>query len=680
MKASQHYSMFPKLSKSTLVLSLKIATVLVSALVIFYQDLAIVAVDALHSEFMSHILAIPFLLVYLIYRKRKMIRAAITFESELSKEAVRRPEIVGALLVLIAFLLYSYGSYTFTPLEHHMFALPIFITACILISFNTQTLRQLAFPIAFLFFLVPPPSEIIYAFGTTLSEVSTHGSCAIMNLFGFATTISTEFGNPIILIARPNGTTLSFMIDIACSGVYSLIGFLIFATFIIYIARGKTWKRAITFIVGFPLIYLLNILRIITIVLLGYYHSMELAMNVFHLLGGWVLIFFGTLLLLAVSEKILRIQLFTKKNVVLCRAHESPKENFCQTCGRLLRHVDAKLKKRDLTAIFALIMSAILIVAIQAPVFALTKGPADVLTQIEAGQKPTTEILPQMREYTLRFLYRDKRFEEIAKQDASLAYAYLPFDSSRYAIWVALEIASARSSLHHWESCIVTSPTVHGRELMAVQLDSRDVHLTENPPIIARYFVFQYIESNLTQAVLYWFETATFLTNSTSQQKYVKISLVAYPVETEDLQEVEAQLLTLGTATASHWQPLKMWLPIALLISRNGNYLATIPAIALGCVLMLNFVNSKSKRKANRKALKKLSTYDQQVVEAVHQTQKRTIPNTNNIASTFRILNGKDVEALELIPILSSLEQVGIIEKQIVNQQDEPILVWKTEL
>ena len=68
------------LTRSNLVLGLKIAIIVAAAFTIFYQDLAIVANDALQSEFMSHILAIPFLFNYLIYRKRKMLRTSIPFE------------------------------------------------------------------------------------------------------------------------------------------------------------------------------------------------------------------------------------------------------------------------------------------------------------------------------------------------------------------------------------------------------------------------------------------------------------------------------------------------------------------------------------------------------------------------------------------------------------------------
>jgi len=94
-----------QLNISTMVVSLKASIIVVASLIIFFQDLAMLANDALQSEFMSHILVIPFLFSYLIYRKRKMIRASIPFEpSPPQRKAFPYKEIVGTLLFLTAFL------------------------------------------------------------------------------------------------------------------------------------------------------------------------------------------------------------------------------------------------------------------------------------------------------------------------------------------------------------------------------------------------------------------------------------------------------------------------------------------------------------------------------------------------------------------------------------------------
>lgn len=75
--------------------------------------------------------------------------------------------------------------------------------------------------------------------------------------------------------------------------------------------------------------------------------------------------------------------------------------------------MDIKISRQDLTKLLILIINAALITNLQAPVFALTEGPA-----------------------------------EVAKQGASLAYAFRPTDMSKTTIWVTIEIAKTRSVLH----------------------------------------------------------------------------------------------------------------------------------------------------------------------------------------------------------------------------------------
>ena len=51
------------LTRSTIALSIKAFAVLLATTAIFYQDLAILASEALKNELMSYILAVPFLLM-----------------------------------------------------------------------------------------------------------------------------------------------------------------------------------------------------------------------------------------------------------------------------------------------------------------------------------------------------------------------------------------------------------------------------------------------------------------------------------------------------------------------------------------------------------------------------------------------------------------------------------------
>jgi len=673
------------LTRSTIALSIKAIAILGAIIAIYFQDLAIVANEAIRSELMSHIIAIPFLLTYLLYRKRKMLRATISFETTIP---VRKPtythEIIGALLCLAAFLLYWHGSYTFTPLEYHMISLPIFTAGLILIIFNTKTLKVLAFPIAFLLFLTPPPLETIYLAGATLSTISSEASYHMLKAIGLPVSLTDQYGTPVIILQKPGALPLTFAIDIACTGIYSLIGFAIFVVFVAYIARGAAWKKAAVFLAGFPLIYALNITRIITIVLIGNQYGMEAAMQTFHLVGGWALIFLGTLILLTLSEKIFKIQLFTTNPKTTpcnhCNQNPAIKQHFCAACGKPLNPMSIRLSKRDLTKIFILIISAILIVNLQVSVFALTEGPTEVIAQTLGGEQ-TTQILPEIEGYATKFIYRDEEFEEIAKQDAALIYAYLPTDEKKTLIWVTIEIAKTQSSLHRWEVCLITWREKKGYPPVATQLSLRDTQLLENPPITARYFAFQDKKSNLTQVILYWYENAFFNTGTSLEKEHVKISLIAYAKTSEDVPIIEEELLPFGQAIANHWQPIKTWSQITLTIAQHGTIFITITTSLLAITLALQVIEKQKERKSNLRAYNKLALEEEKLIlQAAHHAAKKDKPTGNQIASCYQRLAGKPIESSLLLQKLHEAEEAGLVKKEIISHNDEPVLIWKNHV
>jgi exosortase len=667
---------------ANLALAFKASTITVAVIAIYFQDLDMIFRDALSNESSSHILLIPMILVYLVYRKRKMLRAVISNESVGRSGVAKYFSILsGVLLCATATILYLYGSYTFTPLEYHILTLPIFTAGLILVLFNPQTLRHAIFPVVFLAFLTPPPSEILQKVGSILSVTSTEASNALVNLLGIHSTISSDFGTPTLNIIRPDNTLLPLTVDIACSGIYSLIGFLIFAAFIAFIVRDKLWKKALIFIIGFPLIYLLNILRITLIALIGYQWGPQLALDMFHLLGGWILIFLGTLLLLTIAEKAFKTQIFSKKqrqNICpTCNPPASTPTAYCPSCGRLARHTPTRLRIADITKIMAIALVVALLTSIQTPIFALTQGPAQILID---GQQGNIGILPLMQGYTPRFIYRDREFEEISGQDLSLIFEYVPQDPETKPVWVALEIAETRGPLHPWEVCLVSWPQTHGYEPGVNQLDLRDVTLLENPPIIARYFAFQYKNANQTQLVLYWFESSIFTINNASAQKQVKLSLIAYPDTPEDVPSSEQQLLPFATAMAAYWQPLKTWNAVAMLISRNGLSLAAVTLALLIAAIVMYSLRLREQTKANATAYKKLSKPDQQLINMIQTTETQTLLTVDRLQRTYQEVAKEPIDSTRLEQKLLELEKIGVIRTSIVSRQDQPTQVWKTQI
>lgn len=672
-------ALFSMRDRNNLFLLVKIIVLIFSTLALFSKDFTAIFSDALQSEVTSHILLVPFIFSYMLYRKRNMLRAMLPLENNEKPTWIRyTPTITAILLITTSLVLYWYGSFTFTPLEYHLLALPVFVAGSTLLLFNFQTLRQLALPITFLFFLVPPPSEVLFNVGATLSMLSAMISSAISNAFGINSVLLNDYENPTIQITQSGGTVLNFAVDIACSGIYSLIGFLIIATLIAYMIRDKPLKKFALVLIGVPIIYLFNVLRITTIIVIGYNYGETLALEVFHLLGGWVLMFIGTILLLLISEKVLRTQIFSKKDKCpQCLLARQISQIYCSTCGRILKHKAPRIHKTGISKVIALLITVVLIVVIQAPVFALTQTPAEVLVTTSAGQQLSTDILPKIPGYTLQFDYRDTDFEELAKIDAAILYLYVPSNHSEKHIWVAIEIGAARSLLHRWESCLIKYPLIQGNRAVT-QIDLHDVTLLEDPPIIGRFFAFQYPQTGQLKTVLYWYESASFNVNSTIQQKHVKISLIVYPNSIEEKSQNEDLLLELADSIVEYWRPIKLWSPVALILSQNGGQLTVATILLLVATFVLYGLEVWKQKQLFKTVYSKLSKTDKLLIDVIRKTAKTKIPTVKNIVETYREFTGQSKDETELLHELAELENLGLIKSTITSIEDEPIQIWKT--
>jgi exosortase len=682
-KASATTNWALALNNHTLALALKFSVIAAVVVVFYLQDLSIVFGNAFSDEATFHILAIPFLFGYLLYRKRKMVAATAQLQASNGQFLQKNfATISGALLCIVAVLVYWFGSYTFTPLEYHVLTLPILAAGLILIFFNGQTLRHLAFPIVFLFFLTPPPAEFLFTIGSTLSSLSAGASNALANAFGIASTLSAQYGSPVITLTRPNSSIMNFSVDVACSGIYSLIGFVIFAAFIAFITKGKLAKKLAILVMGIPLILGLNIIRITTILGIGYSYGDALALQVFHAVGASVLMFIGTLILLGVTEKAFK----KPKPAASCptckpNTPELAKE-FCPNCGKLHNYPKIKLTKIDLAKIAAAIIAVTLLLTIQAPVFALTEGPAQVMIQTPTGQQVNTQMmpLPQIPDYNVSYVYRDTSFEALSGQDASLVYAYGSENASKPTVWAAIELASTIGSLHRWETCLVNYPLSQGNQPSVTQLDLTDIQTQANPHITARFFAFQYHNTNQTQVVLYWYQTATFQVNGTSQQKQIKMSLVTYPQSPEGVKEAENQLLPIATAINGYWQPIQTWTTVALAISQNGLALSAATSAALIALVIYILILRQQDKTGLLRLYSKLPQQTQQLTQAVANTQKQHTTTTNDIATELEKLTDNPTNPAWLNEKLAEAENSGLIKKITANVNDEPTIQWKNQL
>jgi exosortase len=647
--------------------------VILLILIVYGRDLEILAIEALNSEVLSHVILMPFFIGYLLYRKRDVVKATLILDKLQKRfKAKYLDELVGLSLCLIALLLYWYGSYTFYPLEYHMLSLPIFIAGVTLILLHFKTLKALFLPILFLLFFVPFPNEIMYTWGGALANFNTQVSYVLLKTFGLPVTLSTSYGAPTI-----NLGLIPFTIDLPCSGIYTLIAFVMFAVFLASIISAPPWKKITIFILGFIVFEVLNILRITIIILSAAFLGEEIAMQFFHTTTGLILIFVGMLLTLFISEKFLKIKFFSKidkkPSCPKCKTAQKTLKNFCLNCGKFFNSFERTPSQTFWAKlIFLLLGCSILTLSINAPTFAITQE-----IKVASTWENTNNILPQIPQYDLRYGGRDLIYEQIAKQDAALTYYYIPFNISTPVVYVLVNVANTISNLHSWEFCLISLQTAKGQSPLVSVLDSRDIQLLEGFPIIARYLVFRDAE-NYTQVTLYWFERAVFRTGGTVQQKYVRISLIILTRNSADYEEYENHLLNFGQAIAQHWEPIKIQSLISLGVPAQQALLVFLVVFII-VAEATQYVNERRKRANNLKIFNNFaSSYDKLLLQTITELSKERKMTTRDINIAIKNKVGKFMKLERLVEKLNSLMEYGFIKMDITSNDNKPSLVWKS--
>ena len=657
----------------------KMITAFIMIIVLYWYDLNIIIKEALLNDFTNYIISIPFLFIYLLYRQRKIIIAKDSYNFHY--EAVgflSLKDLMGLIICFIGYFLKIYGSYTFLSLEYHIISLPIFLFGIIMILFNIEVTKEFLFPILFLTFLVPIPEGILQNLGTYLSVIASQITYTITIFGGISAQLVSEYGNPTIILISRTGQEISLSIDLACSGIYSLIGFTVFSIFIAYISRVKLTRKILILLIGFPLIYSLNIIRISTIIFIAYYFGPTIALNLFHLFGGWILIFIGTLSLFFLTEKIFNINIFSKSKYT-CNDVDIHKNNdICPNCGEITNISNSGTTRTDVIKIISLFIFLLILLSVRFPIFVNIEKGTGIITQNPSIEQLHT-LLPDIEGYGLRLEYRDRAFEELSGQDASLMYLYSPESISMEPIWVGVEIGSTRACLHSWEGCLLTWPTFHNAEIQVTKIDLKDIRILENPPLTARFFSFIWNRTGETQAILYWYTSSTFETENGFQEKIVKISIIKHPIESDRVQKAEEEMITLADNIISFWIPTQQWSQTMITLAENSNLILILQGISLLICIGYNIFIYIRKVNQIQTGIKKLiDPIDLALINIIRENKERVL-SLSNINRKLYDEIGVQLEEELIHTKLKEAEKLSLIHRKIVNINDQPYRTWSSE-
>ncbi len=207
----------------------------------------------------------------LIWRKRALLASLVP-----------RQEALALLPLLLAAALWLIGRAAQVQLFEHL-ALVVMAIALILALLGREVARAIAFPLAFLIFLVPFGDMLVPA----LQQFTASFSVTLLRLAGI------PVFHDGIMIETPSGL---FEVAEACAGIRFLIANVMVGALFAYLAFDRLWKWAFFLPLAVALPIVANGLRAFGIILIAYLTDNEYAAGVDHLVYGWG--FFAAVMLL----------------------------------------------------------------------------------------------------------------------------------------------------------------------------------------------------------------------------------------------------------------------------------------------------------------------------------------------------------------------------------------------
>lgn len=251
--------------------------------VLYFPILVKLATQWLNDADYSHGILVPFVSLYLVWRKR----------DELAK-IPSQPSFFWGMLVVLGSLAVMFLGSLGAELSLARGSIVGVICGLVLYFHGWPTLKTLAFPIAFLLFAIPLPhllyNEIVFPLQFIASSFATR-VLEILNVFP----IMRE-GNVLVMPG------LSLEVVEACSGIRSLISLLALAAGYGYLAEKSNVVRWFMFLAMIPLAIISNGTRVMITALMAHYIGPKAAEGFMHEFSGWVIFVVATVLFLALHS------------------------------------------------------------------------------------------------------------------------------------------------------------------------------------------------------------------------------------------------------------------------------------------------------------------------------------------------------------------------------------------
>lgn len=208
------------------------------------------------GNYYSHGFLVPIVAGFLLWVKREHLK-------------IGQPSTFGVYVLAVGAAVYFAGHILDIRVLGAL-SLVIVLGALSLLFFGIRATRAILFPLGFLLLMIPPP--FIQDFGYQLQKISVQSAGWVTDVMRLPVTTS---GPEIEL----EGT--AFTVDLACSGLNSVVALVALTAVYLYMLRGPMYRRTGILLLAIPIAIVANLFRIVSIIVIAYHYDQDTAMT-FH--------------------------------------------------------------------------------------------------------------------------------------------------------------------------------------------------------------------------------------------------------------------------------------------------------------------------------------------------------------------------------------------------------------
>lgn len=238
----------------------------------------------------SHGLIVPLISGYFVWKKLSELKG-ITIQ----------PDTRGAVLLIASLAVYIMCfSIGITVVNRSMIVFSLM--GLTIYNYGFAVFRKLAFPLSFLFFMIPVPVSVVGLVSMPLQRLATDVSAILIKI---ASIPVYQEGNMLYFAQT------QLEVAEACSGIHSLMAMLILATVMVYITRMSTLGKMLLIASTLPIATIVNVTRVAGTGVLAHFYGVSVARGFLHDFSGIAFFFLGLILLIATR---LLLQRFLKND------------------------------------------------------------------------------------------------------------------------------------------------------------------------------------------------------------------------------------------------------------------------------------------------------------------------------------------------------------------------------